>query len=520
MIILTPEEMRKMDKQSIKDAYPELLLMEMAGRGIAEIINDKNFKDVSNISIFCGKGNNGGDGFTAARFLDMWGYNVEIIFTANADDLSEVSYTNYSIAKLRNITINNIENLEKSEAKKMIENSDLLIDALLGTGITGKVRGVYSKLIDFINQREDKETMVLSVDVPSGVDALSGEIHGQAIKANLTATMAYYKTGLMLYPGREYCGEIKVVDLGMVDSSLKKVGYNHYLLDEENAADLLPDRKLQGHKGTFGKVLVIGGSKGMSGAPNLVAESVLKTGAGLVKVAVPDFFANQGINFKKEIITEFLPSQAETLSLKAYDNIKEIKDNADILAVGPGLSQSKDIEKLIEKILLNIKKPIVLDADGINAINDLELLYNREAPLILTPHPGEMSRLIDKSIKEIKKNKLDIARNFASKYGVFLVLKGATTVIALPDGDIYLNPNGNNGMATAGSGDVLTGIIAGLMAQGLTTKEAAVLGPYLHGKSGDKARETLTSYSLLASDIINYLAKTFKELKQNNKSKL
>ena len=520
MIVLTPEEMRKMDRQSIKDAYPELLLMEMAGRGIAKIINDKYSKDVSNISIFCGKGNNGGDGFTAARFLDMWGYNVEIIFTANEDDLSEVSYTNYKIVKLRNIAIKNIDNLNNSEVEEIIEKSDLVIDALLGTGIKGKVRGVYSRIIDLINQRKDKEIIVLSVDVPSGVDALSGEIHGQAVKANLTATMAYYKTGLMLYPGREYCGEIKVVDLGMVDSSLKKVGYNHYLLDEENAADLLPERKLQGHKGTFGKVLVIGGSKGMSGAPALVAESVLKTGAGLVKIAVPDFFAKQGINYKKEIITEFLPSQAETLSLKAYDNIKSIMDKSDILAVGPGLSQSKDIENLIEKILLNIEKPIVLDADGINGINNLELLFARKYPLILTPHPGEMSRLIDKSIPEIKSNKLDIARNFASKYGVILILKGATTVIALPDGDIYLNPNGNNGMATAGSGDVLTGIIAGLMAQGLTPEEAAILGPYLHGKSGDKAKSDLTSYSLLASDIIDYLTIALKNLNQNNKSKL
>lgn len=516
MIALTPTEMREMDKQSIEDGFTSSILMEMAGRGTAELIDRKVGNSETKISIFCGKGNNGGDGLTAARFLDMWGYNVQIIFTGNKEDLKDVNYTNYKIAKLRKIPIKKVEKLDK-DVKKLVRDSNVIVDALLGTGIQGEPRGIYGELIDLINK--SKNNFVTAIDVPSGVNAFSGDVEGKAVKADLTVTMAYYKTGLLLNPGYQYCGKIEVIDLGMVNSSLEKINYNHFLINNKEAANFLGSRKFTGHKGTFGKILVVGGSKNMPGAPGLVGEAALKSGAGLVKIALPDFFAKQSLNYKNEILYEFLTSDSNKITEKAYGEIQKLMKDMDVLALGPGLGQSKEIDSLVEKVLESIEKPVVLDADGLNAIKNLNILNKCDKNLILTPHPGEMSRLVDKSIEEIKEHKIEICRKFASDYGVNLILKGATTIIALPNGDIYFNITGNNGMATAGSGDVLTGIIAGLLAQGLKSDKAAILAPYLHGKAGSKAKKDLTEYSLIASDIINYLPKVFGKL-ENSKLKI
>ena len=514
MIALTPAEMRKMDKKSIEDGFTSTILMEMAGRGIAELIDEKVRSSESKITIFCGKGNNGGDGFTAARFLDMWGYNVQIFFTGDKEELKEVNYINYKIAKLRKIPIKKVKKLDR-DIKEAVKNSNIIVDALLGTGIQGEPRGIYGDLIELINK--SKNSFVTAIDVPSGVNALSGKVVGNAIKADLTATMAYYKTGLLLNPGYQYCGEIEIIDLGMAASSLEKINYNHFLLGRKNAAGTLGIRKGTGHKGTFGKILVVGGSKSMLGAPALVGEAGLKSGAGLVKIALPDILAKQSLNYKNEIIYEFLTSDSNKITEKAYGEIQKLMKDMDVLALGPGLGQSKEIDSLIEKVLESIEKPLVLDADGINGIKNLDILNKCDNNIILTPHPGEMSRLINKSIKEIKKNKVEISRKFAVDFGINLILKGANTITALPNGDVYFNVTGNNGLATAGSGDVLTGITASLLAQGLEPSKAAVLAPYLHGKAGDKAEEYLTEYSIIASDIIDYLPKVFEELKKTRK---
>ena len=515
MIALTPTEMRKMDEQSIEDGFTSAILMEMAGRGVAELVakqtNSKIDNKLKKVTIFCGKGNNGGDGFTAARFLDMWGYNVQIFFTGDSKELKEVNYTNYKIAKLRKIPIKKVNKID-NKLKKEIKNSEIIIDALLGTGIEGKPRGIYDKLINLINKTENN--LVTAIDVPSGVNALSGKVAGKAVKSDLTATMAYYKTGLLLNPGYQYCGKIKVIDLGMVDSSLEKINYNHYLINKKEAAEMLGSRNPTGHKGTFGKILAVGGSLNMPGAPALVGESALKSGAGLVKVGLPDCLEKKDLNYKKELITDFFKSDNKNINSKAFEDIENLMKNFDVLAFGPGLGQSKEINKLVKKILLAVQKPIILDADGLNGLKNLDILTESKADLILTPHPGEMARLLNKSIKEIKENKIEISRKFATDYNVNLILKGATTLIALPTGDIYFNITGNNGMATAGSGDVLTGITASLAAQGLDLPQVAVLAPYLHGLAGDKAEKDLTEYSLIASEIINYLPEVFKELKK------
>jgi len=502
MIVLSPAEMREIDRQAIEDGIPDILLMEMAGRGSAELAdkllqyNDSGRK----VLIFAGSGNNGGDGLVVARFLDMWGYAVKVIMLKEESSLKGNSLLNFNICKNReNIEIVPVNTLNKKEIVNYCNSSNLIIDAILGTGLKGKVRGIISEIIDIINK---SSTEVLAVDIPTGINASNGKVPGKAITAKNTATMAFPKLGMLLYPGHNYMGEIKIIDLGMPKISINKVKYNHYTLTADEAEALLPKRKIDGHKGTFGKINVIGGSTGMTGAPALTGFSALKMGAGLVKIYLPEEIRALTASYYPELITATIN----------YEKLDELTDNIDVLVLGPGLGQSKKAKKIVDKLLLDSKKPMIIDADGINLISDLDLLKNNKFPILLTPHPGEMARLIDSSIKEIQDKSIEIAREFSQKYNVYLILKGATTIVSLPDGRIYLNLTGNDGLATAGSGDVLTGIVAGIMAQGLSVEETAILAPYIHGLAGDIASDDINSYSITASDIINYLPVAIKQL--------
>ncbi len=523
MIVLTPEEMRAVDKRAIEEGFPELLLMEIAGRAVAEkasfILEDEcghhhpgegkkglhGHRD-KEVVIVAGKGNNGGDGLVAARYLDMWGFHVKIILLAEEADLTASSLTNYNLCRLRDIEILSFQNIAgyREEIANLLNGADLVIDALLGTGIKGTVKEPYSGIIRLINHFSHR---ILAVDIPSGIDGRTGAILGEAVQADYTLTMAFPKIGLVVYPGREYCGEIEIVDLGIpLDYALAEKP-THFMLDEEEAWALLPERPGDSHKGTFGRVGVIGGSAGMSGAPFLSAFAALKVGAGLVRVAVPEEIQSIVAAYSPELMTLGLESLENPLSDKNLDRIKGLMEESTVLAVGPGLGTSTGSRELVSKILQEYPGPLVLDADGINSLESLELLAQREGALILTPHPGEMARLIGGSTREIQANRIEVARTFAAEYGVYLILKGAATVIAFPDGIVYLNPSGNDGMATAGSGDVLTGILAGLLASGVGVEDAVILAPYLHGLAGDLAASELTPYSMTAGDIIAYLGK-------------
>lgn len=499
MIVLKPEEMKKVDRAAIEAGFPDILLMETAGRGVAGLA-DRILKNAGKrVLVFAGKGNNGGDGLVAARFLDMWGYQVEIILLAGEKGLKGSPLVNYRLCRLREIDI-----LEFSEdgdnnlklVKNAIMQADLIIDAMLGTGLKGDVRQPVATMIDLINQSQKK---VLAVDIPSGIDGEKGRVLGKAIRADFTATMAYPKLGLVVYPGKEYTGQLEVVDLGVPEEYTARTGCNHFLLTGEEAGQLLPERPVTGHKGTFGKVGILGGSRGMAGAPALTGLAALKTGAGLVRVAVPRDIQATVAARSPELIT---------IGLAGIDDLAEIDElqkQSDIMAAGPGLGRSEAVRTLVDWLLRECELPLVLDADGLNAIQDLQVLKERQSPLILTPHPGEMARLLKEDIATIQRERISFARDFATTYQLYLVLKGAATLIALPDGRVYINPTGNEGMATAGSGDVLTGIISGLLAQGSGVEEAAILGPYLHGLAGDLAKEELGSNSMIAGDIINYL---------------
>ena len=514
MIVLSPEEMQQVDQKTITNGFPEILLMETAGRGTAQLVDEslenKTNKD-QQITIFTGKGNNGGDGFVVARFLDMWGYDVQLICMGGKDDLQGVTLINFELCEMRNITIKSFDQIDKQSLKTILNNTELVVDALLGTGLSGNVRGNYKEVIKLINKTD---ALVIAVDIPSGINGKTGQVQGVAVKADFTATMAFLKLGLTIYPGREYCGKTRVVDLGMPDSSLNNIGYNHFTLNEKEASNMLPERDITGHKGTFGKIGVIGGAPGMSGAPAMTGMAALRTGTGLVSAIVPRNIQPVVASNSSELITQGINCDKEGICLEAFSELTKMKNEFDIMAMGPGLSQSAEVKLLVEKMIERFDLPLVLDADGINAINNPEILKERKSPLILTPHPGEMARLIDKEISEIQSNRIKISRSFAQEYNTYLILKGAATVVALPDGDIYINQTGNQGMATAGSGDVLTGIVCSLLGQGLSPRSAVILAPYIHGLAGDLAVENIGFSGLIAGDIIQHIPEAVKSLHQ------
>jgi len=504
MIVLKPEEMREVDRAAIKAGFPDLLLMETAGRGVANLADEIMQKNRGRVLIFVGRGNNGGDGLVAARFLAMYGYRVDVVLLTDEKELKGNPLINYRICQLKGINI--LKTTEPEEIRNLVCRADLLIDAMLGTGLKGSVREPISTLIDIIN---GSQKIILAVDIPSGLDGEKGQVLGKVIRADYTATMAYPKIGLIVYPGREYTGELSVIDLGVPDEYAEGTGYSHFLLTAEEAACILPARDVEGHKGTFGKVGILGGSPGMTGAPALTGMAALKIGAGLVRVAVPASIQDIVAGYSPELIT---------IGLNGPEDYEEIQ-KSDVMAIGPGLGRSEDVNKLIEKAIMEWNLPLVIDADGINGIQDLKILNKRQFPLVLTPHPGEMSHLINKKIDFIQENRISIARDFATTYHLCLILKGAVTVIALPDGRVYLNQTGNEGMATAGSGDVLTGVITGLIAQGCDYTEAAVLGPYLHGLAGDLACEEYGSYSTIAGDLLRFLHAAIEVVKANDCSR-
>lgn len=519
MEVLTPTMMAKCDQDTIKKGYPEILLMEAAAYGTAnlaaEIIKkeiDFKKKEEIKVIILAGKGNNGGDGLAAARILKNWGYQAEIILSTDGEQLKDICSKNFELAVLNKVKHYHFSDLKEIEFLRIIKNSDLIIDALLGTGITGDLRGNIKKMITLLNQKLDNQPLTLAVDIPSGIIGINGKVAGAALKSDYTATMAAYKRGLLLYPGRDYSGEVKVIDIGIQPETIEKNGDGLKVFNKKEAVKLLPQRKNDGHKGSFGKIAVLAGSQGMTGAPLLSTRAALRSGSGLVYLLIPaEIEALTSVQLE-EVVGIPLASKNGVISADSLEQIMQFSEKVDLLAAGPGLSRDFSVTAVIEAVLKNLELPLILDADAINSIQDLELLKNYKGELILTPHPGEMSGLTGISIEEINDNRLEIARGFASEYKVNLILKGAATITAAPDGRAYINTSGCSGMATAGSGDVLTGIVSALRAQGLSSFEAAGLAVYIHGRAGEFAAEKKSNYALIASDIIEELPQVWQEL--------
>ncbi|AGB40297.1 yjeF-like protein, hydroxyethylthiazole kinase-related protein [Halobacteroides halobius DSM 5150] len=511
MKVVTGKQMAMIDQQTIKKiGVPGVVLMERAGVKVGKVILNQLDKFDSNVIVLAGKGNNGGDGFVISRFLEAKGIKVETVLLGSKEKVSGDAKINLDVLSNLGSQVKEINNKEEAVSlKPRLKAADLIVDALLGTGIKGKLRGLYPDVIELVNQAPTK---VIAVDIPSGVEAASGKVRDLAIEANRTVTLCLPKLGLILYPGAEYTGNLEVVDIGLPKKVIKDQQIDSELITSQVVADFLPIREKKSHKGSFGKLLVVAGSTGMTGAAALTGQASLRSGAGLVTVGVPASL-NPILEEKlTEAMTYPLSDKQGTLAKEALTEIKDLLKKRDLLAIGPGLRVNKEISYLIHSLVKNVDKPLVIDADGLNALDNLKLLKEREKPTILTPHPGELARLMGQSIAKIAEDRLEIAQKFAIKYQVYLVLKGVRTVIATPTGRLYLNQTGNSGLATGGSGDILTGLIAGLLAQKSSVTEAIVAAVYLHGLAADLAVKELTEYSLLPSDLVQYLPQAIKQV--------
>ncbi|MFZ5642991.1 MAG: NAD(P)H-hydrate dehydratase [Bacillota bacterium] len=514
MKAVTAGEMRDIDRKAIKEfGIPGIVLMENAGRRVVEAVLDKlgNVQGRT-VTIFVGKGNNGGDGFVAARHLYNMGADVKVLLLENPESIAGDAAVNLEIWRKMDQKIYTVAQKDDFNAVRLfLVRTDIIIDAIYGTGFKGKVKEYAGRIIEAINACDKP---VISVDVPSGLEADAGMVSGPCIRASATVTFGLPKIGLLMEPGVSYAGELRVVDISLPASLLDDESLRHNLVDRNLVKGWLPFRPNSSHKGDYGRVLVVAGSRGMAGAACLAAEGALRAGAGLVTLAVPEAVYEPVAAKLTEAMVVPLPSTAEgTLSREVLGLVSGMMEKADVLALGPGLSANEETVEVVREIVSFAHKPIVLDADGLNAFTGKSSMIKKaKAPMILTPHSGEMSRLADLPVASIQKSRLAETISRSLEWGVVLVLKGSRTITATPDGEVYINSTGNPGMATGGSGDVLTGVIAGLAAQGMEIGRAAAAGVYLHGAAGDRAAVGKGMMGLLAGDILNCLPEVTKDL--------
>lgn len=516
MYVVTPSQMREIDARAIrKYKISGLTLMENAGRAVAEQAEAMLAPNSSGaVCIVCGPGNNGGDGLAAARLLKCRGCEVQVFLLGSMLKLKGDAKTNVRKLKTAKIKINEIKGSAGIEALKAgLKKSGLVIDAIFGTGFKGPIGKNIAPAMDLINA---SGRPVLSADIPSGVDGETGRASDKAVRADVTVTMGLLKTGLLFHPGKALAGKVIIADIGFPEKAIAEQKINVHLADHHIARNWLPARKPDAHKGSCGTVLALAGSAGMTGAASLASLSAMRSGAGLVYLGIPESLNDIMEAKLTEVITKPLPeTRNRTLSLSSQDRIYKLMAKADSLVIGPGLSAHPETAELVQSVIRSSNLPTVLDADGLNAFASRPELLRSAASLIMTPHYGELSRLIKADISQIKGQPLKYALAAAKKFNQIIILKGAPTVTALPDGRAWINPTGNSGMATAGAGDVLAGLIAGLLAQGLAPERAAVLGVYLHGLAGDLAAEDKTEYCLLAGDIIEHLPRAFRKIMED-----
>jgi len=506
MRLCSASEVMALDRQAIDQlGMPGVVLMENAGRICSDLFAAK-FSDYfpGSVLIFAGQGNNGGDGYVMARILAERGWRVTTLVLGREETISGDAKVMLNIVRQLEFSISFVE--EISALKDLFAEAapDLIVDAIFGTGLNSDVRGLQAEAITLTNE---SAASVFAVDIPSGVDGSTGRVCGLAVKADLTVTFDHAKIGHGSQPGAVYAGELRVVDIGIPLTGRQGFSSNVHLLDELEVQTLLPERSAVGHKGKFGHLLVLAGSPGKTGAAALAGNAAVRSGCGLVTVATPAA-VHDIIEVKlTEAMSCPLADQNGLLSLSAQAQIEQLLVDRQALAVGPGLGQSTELAELIKNLVSSATVPMVIDADGLNLLADqLECLQERSGhPLILTPHPGEMARLTGLTVSEVEADRFEVAKKFAAKYGVILLLKGARTLIVAPDGRVNINSTGNDGLASGGSGDVLTGLIGGLLAQGLDGFSAATLGAWLHGRAAELVANLQGTAGMAASDLLPQL---------------
>jgi NAD(P)H-hydrate epimerase len=508
--------MRELDRLAI-DTYgiPGVVLMENAGAQVARVLWQE-FPDLPRrrVAVLCGRGNNGGDGFVVARYLHSWGVAVDVFLLGEPAAVSGDAAVHLAIITRLGLVPRPIVTADEAQAiGAQLSVYDILVDALFGTGLHAAVQGPAQRVIAAMNAAGRP---IVSVDIPSGLSADVGTLLGEHVKADLTVTMALPKRGLLLYPAAERVGRLVVVDIGFPAAVREHASVRCHLLEAHELAARLRTRPADSHKGTFGHVLVVAGGLGKTGAGALASLAALRAGAGLVTFALPESL-NAAMEAKlTEVMTVPLPeAEPGLVGREAAKRILERLEGLSALVIGPGLGTHPDTVRCVYEVLHQVRLPVVIDADGINALAmQPEICRDVHAPTVLTPHPGELARLRRTTTAAVQADRLAAAQEAAQACGAVVVLKGARTVIAEPHGALYINPTGNPGMATAGTGDVLCGVLGALLGQGYDPTTAACLAVYTHGLAGDLAAAKLGQRSMLASDVIEALPAAFQRLER------
>lgn len=523
MRVLTAEAMREVDRSAIEGlGLPGLVLMENAALGVVDAIGEAGGRigEATSAAVFCGPGNNGGDGLAIARHLAVRGWEVRIFLVIPKGEPGGDAGVQLAVCRRMGLAIDEVRDSAGARAALgAAREHDLAIDALFGTGLGRALEGVFAEIVDGMNELPVPR---VAVDLPSGLDASRHEPPGPCVRADLTVTFAAPKVAHVLPPAAEAAGELVVADLGippqLVDEVDEPAGRLDLLVGEE-LAGLLPPRERSGHKGDYGHALLVAGAPGKAGAAILAARGAVRAGAGLVTIGVPEPILPTVDLGSIESMTLGLPAGSSGLIAgAAVERVLGAAQGKAVLALGPGLGQEPGVVQAIWRIILEAQLPVVADADAVNAFagraGDLK---RRPDATVLTPHPGELGRLLGMKTSEIQGDRVAAARRAAAETGAVVVLKGSLTLISSPDGDVWINPTGNPGMATGGSGDVLTGMVAGLLAQreafALEVLDGVLLAVYLHGLAGDLAAARLGEQALAAGDLLEFLPAAFASLR-------
>ena len=518
MRVLNAAQMREADRRTIEDiGIPSLVLMENAGRQTVAAM-EAMYSDLGErqVGILCGRGNNGGDGFVVARTLLQRGVDVAVFLLGRVAEVRGDARINLEILGRLGLTVVEIADSQAWELHfSELSDCTLIVDAIFGTGLNAPVSGLIESVIADVNA---SGIPVVSIDLPSGLSADSAEPIGPSIEAGLTVTLGAPKLPLVLPPGELRAGDIVIADIGIPAEVLESVdGPRLELLTRGSMRELITPRAPDSHKGDYGRVLIVAGSRGKTGAAHLSAIGALRSGAGLVTVATPASCLPIVASLAPEYMTEPLGETDDGLDPRDVEHVIDLA--RDVVAIGPGLGQAPATREFIRLFVDRATMPLVIDADGLNAFSgDPDRLTGREGrDVIITPHPGEMGRLVGMSTDEVQSSRLEIARNFAVAHHVYVVLKGHRTLIATPDEKVFINPTGNPGMATGGTGDVLTGMIAAWLAQLLDAEAACKLAVYLHGMAGDLAEADESDVSLTAGDVAGHIGDAIMELTARRK---
>jgi NAD(P)H-hydrate epimerase len=507
MKIVSAAEMREIDRvTSERFGVPSLTLMENAGSAVADFVLER-YSSAQSFSVICGKGNNGGDGFVAARKLLSAGKNVRMLLLCEPSELRGDAAEMFGRLSVRPIIVRSVENL-KTEQAQAIFGSDVLLDAILGTGFRPPVSELYGAAISAMNA---SAASIVAVDIPSGAGAdVMGSQTGAVARADAVVTFTAPRPAHIF--GNLTAGPTVVSPIGSPEEAIGS-SLNLNVITACEVAPLIGPRLADSNKGNFGHVLVIGGSLGKSGAAAMAGFSALRIGAGLSTVAIPRSVLATVAGFHPELMTEPLPeTEVGTISQKALEQLEELAKNKTVLAIGPGISRNADTAECVRTVVKTARTPIVLDADGLNAFEGRTPELNGNGrELVITPHPGEMARLVRCRVEEVQRDRMNVARTFARDHDLIVVLKGHRTLVAKPSGEVWVNTTGNPGMATGGTGDILTGMVSGMIAQNpKSVFEAVIAAVHLHGLAGDVAKESMGEQGLVATDLIVALPEAFR----------